>query len=129
MDTPLPPLQGYTFLSRVSPLLERLHGRGTSRDPAGNRELHFDRSVGLLLLYFFNPAITSLRRLRQATELDNVADATGGGSASAPRPRPPRPSIRPCSAASSANWPLRPCHANSPPTAPPCNTWWPSTAP
>jgi hypothetical protein len=31
-----------------------------------------------LLLYFFNPALTSLRALQQATALDQVAKATGG---------------------------------------------------
>jgi hypothetical protein len=82
MDTPLPPLQGYKYLSRVAPLLARLHDCGTKHDKAGNRELHFDRYVALLLLYFFNPTLTSLRGLRQTTELDKVAAATGGGRVS-----------------------------------------------
>src|ERR1700676_77236 len=82
MDHALPPLQGYKYLSRVAPLLERLHDSGTARDTAGNRQLHFDRSAALLLLYFFTPALTSLRGLRQATELDRVAQATGGGRVS-----------------------------------------------
>jgi hypothetical protein len=67
MDTLLPPLQGYKYLSRVAPLLARLHDCGTKYDTAGNRTLHFDRYVALLLLYFFNPTLTSLRGLRQAT--------------------------------------------------------------
>jgi hypothetical protein len=82
MDTPLPPLQGYKYLSRVAPLLARLHTCGTQHDKAGNRELHFDRYVALLLLYFFNPTLSSLRGLRQATEFDKVAAATGGGRVS-----------------------------------------------
>ena len=80
--TDLPPLQGYKYLDRVTPLLERLHDCGTARDRAGNRELRYDRYAALLLLYFFNPALTSLRGLRQATELRQVAAATGGGRVS-----------------------------------------------
>jgi hypothetical protein len=82
MDTPLPPLQGYKYLRRVTPLLERLHTCGSKHDKAGNREFHFDRYVALLLLYFFNPTLTSLRGLAKATELDKVAAATGGGRVS-----------------------------------------------
>lgn len=83
MDTTaLPPLQGYKYLQRVAPLLERLRDCGTDRDRAGNRELRYDRYAALLLLYFFNPALTSLRALRQATELGAVRAATGGGRVS-----------------------------------------------
>jgi hypothetical protein len=79
MKTDLPPLQGFKYLNRVSPLLARLHDCGCDRDRAGNRDLHFDRYAALLLLYFFNPAVTSLRGLAAATALDKVAAATGGG--------------------------------------------------
>jgi hypothetical protein len=73
-----PPLQGFKYLERVGPLLSRLRNSGHARDRAGNRELHFDRYAALLLLYFFNPALTSLRALQAATSLQKVADATGG---------------------------------------------------
>lgn len=53
-------------------MLARLHDDGTARDRAGNRQLFYDQYVGLLLLYFFNPTLTSLNALRQATDLDNV---------------------------------------------------------
>jgi hypothetical protein len=82
MDKKLLPIQGFKYLSRVMPLLERLHKSGTKRDIAGNRQLHFDRYVALLLLYFFTPGLNSLRGLAQATALDKVAQATGGGSVS-----------------------------------------------
>jgi len=78
----LPPIQGFKYLSRVMPLLERLHDCGTQRDTAGNRQLHFDRYVALLLLYFFTPGLDSLRGLAQATALDKVNQATGGGPVS-----------------------------------------------
>ncbi|MBS0262977.1 MAG: IS4 family transposase [Planctomycetes bacterium] len=45
-------------------------GRTWERDRAGNRRLFFDQDVCLLLLYFFNPAITSLRGLQQASTLE-----------------------------------------------------------
>ena len=79
---PLPPLAGYKYLERVSPLLERLRDSGRARDKAGNRELGFDRYAALLLLYFFNPVLTSLRGIQRASELDKVARATGGGRVS-----------------------------------------------
>jgi hypothetical protein len=82
MDKELPPLQGFKYLDRVAPLLERLRDSGTARDTAGNRELFFDRYAALLLLYFFNPALTSLRGLQRATALGKVARATGGGRVS-----------------------------------------------
>jgi hypothetical protein len=82
MSKELPPIQGFKYLSRVIPLLERLHDCGTQRDTAGNRQLHFDRYVALLLLYFFTPGLDSLRGLAQATALDKVAQATGGGPVS-----------------------------------------------
>jgi len=43
------------------PLLERLHEVGCERDTAGNRELHFDQYCMPILLYLFNPIVTSNR--------------------------------------------------------------------
>jgi hypothetical protein len=73
-----PPLQGFKYLNAVAPLLARLHGCGAERDKSGNRDLHFDRYTALILLYFFNPTLTSLRGLAQATALDKLKAATGG---------------------------------------------------
>jgi hypothetical protein len=64
-------------LRRVLPLLGRLHEVGCGRDKAANRELFFDDYVKLVLLYLWNPLIDSLRTLRQAASLDNVAKALG----------------------------------------------------
>ena len=60
-------LQGHRFLTPIKHLLRRLHPAGTERDRAGNRKLFFDQYASLLLLYFFNPALTSLRALQQTT--------------------------------------------------------------
>ncbi len=35
-------LQGLKFFNRIRPMLNSLHGIGTQRDKAGNRELHMD---------------------------------------------------------------------------------------
>jgi hypothetical protein len=59
-------------LARVQALFERLRPVGTDRDKAGNRQFFCHQYVGLLLLYFFNPTLTSLRALQQATDLDTV---------------------------------------------------------
>lgn len=61
----------------IIPLLERLHGEKCGRDKAGNRELHFDKYCMLGLLYMFNPAVTSLRAIAQASELAKVQKRLG----------------------------------------------------
>src|SRR5260370_12879835 len=65
-------LRGFKYFKMLSPILERLHHDATPRDRAGNRRLHFDQYAALLLLYFFNPIVTSLRGIQQATTLDKV---------------------------------------------------------
>src|SRR5262245_58769177 len=62
-------LQGLKYFTQLGPLLDRLRPVGAARDRAGNRDFFFDHYVGLLLLYFFSPALTSLRGLQQATGL------------------------------------------------------------
>jgi hypothetical protein len=80
---PTPPvtakdLQGFKYFALVAPLLERLHHDGTARDQAGNRTLFHDQYAALLLLYFFNPILTSFNGLQQASALDKVQKITGG---------------------------------------------------
>lgn len=70
-------LQGFKYFEMVSELLKRLQGVGAERDKSGNRELFCDQYLSLLLLYFFNPAITSLNALQQVTELDKVQKLLG----------------------------------------------------
>ena len=71
---PLDPksIQGLKYFSTLKDLLARLHEVGTARDTAGNRHLFCDQYVGLLLLYDFNPTLTSLRGIQQASLLENV---------------------------------------------------------
>ncbi|HOY60367.1 MAG TPA: IS4 family transposase [Verrucomicrobiota bacterium] len=70
-------LQGLKYFKAISGLLEKLHGVGCERDRAGNRRLHMDQYVALLLLYLFNPICTSLRSLQQASELKKVQKKLG----------------------------------------------------
>jgi hypothetical protein len=70
-------LQGFKYFRLLGPLLERLQHIGSEGDRAGNRQLFYDQYVSLLLLYFFNPVLTSLRGLQQASGLDKVQKLLG----------------------------------------------------
>jgi hypothetical protein len=70
-------LKGFKYFKLLVPLLEKLHPVGTARDKAGNRRLFFDQYTALLLLYFFNPIVVSLRALQQATKLGKVQRLLG----------------------------------------------------
>jgi len=75
-------VQGLKYFKQLRPLLERLHAMGTQRDRAGNRQLQMDEYCVLVLLWLFNPILTSLRGLQQASELDKVRKKRGVGRAS-----------------------------------------------
>jgi hypothetical protein len=75
-------VEGLKYFKLLNGLLDRLHDHATERDRAGNRKLFYDRYGALLLLYFFSPAITSLRALQQASELAKVQKVTGSSRAS-----------------------------------------------
>ena len=60
---------GLKYFDKLLPLFERLHEVGCEGDKAGNRQLHFDQYCTLILLFLFNPIVTSLRALQQASEL------------------------------------------------------------
>lgn len=70
-------LQGFKYFKALDGLLERLRPVGTERDRAGNRELFFDQYAALLILYFFNPTVTTLRGLQQFTTLEKVQRLCG----------------------------------------------------
>jgi Transposase DDE domain len=70
-------IQGLKYFRLLGPLLQRLHSIGTARDKAANRLLFFDHYAALVLLYFFNPVITSLRSLQHATTFDKVRKRLG----------------------------------------------------
>jgi len=57
-------LTGLKYFDQLAPLLARLHNDGCQRDTAGNRNLHYDQYCMLLLLYMFNPIVTSMRGIQ-----------------------------------------------------------------
>ncbi len=73
---------GLKYFDRLAPLLKRLHDDGCERDKAGNRQLHFDQYCMLVLLYLFNPTVSSMRAIQQASELKKVQRKLGCSRAS-----------------------------------------------
>ena len=65
-------LHGFKHFKLLMPVLEKLHNHACERDTAGNRMLHYDQYTALILLYFFNPIVSSLRGIRQTSELKKV---------------------------------------------------------
>jgi Transposase DDE domain len=65
-------LKGLKYFKVLGSLLDRLHDNATARDHAGNRQLFYDQYACLLLLFFFNPVVKSLRGIQQASTLDKV---------------------------------------------------------
>jgi Transposase DDE domain len=70
-------LQGFKYFRLLGPLFDHLHLAATERDRAGNRHLFYDHYATLLLVYFFNPTVTSLRGLQQTTTLAAVQQRLG----------------------------------------------------
>jgi len=66
-------LRGFKYFKVLSLILERLHSENTHH----NRELYFDQYIALLLFYFFNPIVTSLRAIQQISELKKVQKILG----------------------------------------------------
>lgn len=75
-------LVGLKDFDRLLPRLARWHDAGCARDKAGNRDLYFDEYCCLSLLFLFNPIVTSLRGLQQASELKSVQKRLGVSRAS-----------------------------------------------
>jgi hypothetical protein len=67
----------FKMLLRVFPLLDRLHEVGTERDSAGNRQLHYDQYVKLVLICLATPLIDSVAALQRAAELPKLARELG----------------------------------------------------
>jgi hypothetical protein len=70
-------IQGLKYFRQLQPLLAPLHEVCTDRDQAGNRQLFFDQYAALILLFFFNPSLDSLRGLHRASCLDKVQKKLG----------------------------------------------------
>lgn len=70
-------IQGLKYFDMLLPRFERLHAEQCQRDKANNRELYFDQYCMLVLLYMFNPTVTSLRAISQASEFEKVQRKLG----------------------------------------------------
>lgn len=70
-------ITGLKYFQSLQPLFERLQKVGCARDKAGNRTLFMDQYCVLILLFLFNPIVTSLRSLQQASELKKVQRKLG----------------------------------------------------
>lgn len=70
-------ITGLKYFDKLAPFLERLSDAGCQRDTASNRRLHFDQYCLQILLYLFNPIVTSLRGIQQASELSKVQKKLG----------------------------------------------------
>jgi len=68
---------GIKRLRHLLPLLAGLRDSGCGRDLAGNRRLHFDEYVTLVLLCLTNPLLDSVRALQQASELEKITAQLG----------------------------------------------------
>jgi hypothetical protein len=66
-------LRGFKYFKVLSPILQSLHSEKSHH----NRELYFDQYIALLLFYFFNPVVTSLRAIQQVSELKKVQKILG----------------------------------------------------
>ena len=70
-------IHGLKHFAKIRDLLRGLHASGCQRDKAGNRHLHMDEYCLGVLLFLFNPAITSLRAIQQASGFRNVQKKLG----------------------------------------------------
>lgn len=77
LKRPSSPLRGRRLVKPLLKLVSRLHGVGAERDRAGNRKLFYDHYLTLLLMYFFNPTLDSLRALQQATGWEKTRKKLG----------------------------------------------------
>ena len=68
---------GLKYFHQIGDLLEQLQDVGCEGDKAGNRTLHMDQYCMLVLLYLFNPIVSSLRAVQQASELKKVQKKLG----------------------------------------------------
>lgn len=61
-------LVGFKYFKKFKPLLDHLHDSYRHH----NRKFHYDQYISLMLFYFFNPILTSLRGLEAATGLKKL---------------------------------------------------------
>ena len=65
------------MITPLRKLLRQIHAAGTERDRAHNRKFFYDHYLSLLLLYFVNPSLDSLRSLQNASNWEKVRKRLG----------------------------------------------------
>jgi hypothetical protein len=65
------------MIKPLQQMLRQVHAAGTKRDRAGNRKFFYDQYLALLLLYFFNPSLSSMRALQNASNWEMVRKKLG----------------------------------------------------
>jgi hypothetical protein len=65
------------MIKPLGEMLRQIHFAGTERDRAGNRRFFYDHYVSLLLLYYFNPALGSMRAMQNASNWEKVQKQLG----------------------------------------------------
>lgn len=70
-------LRSVRLIKPLGRMLKQIHGAGAERDRAGNRRFFYDHYLTLLLLYFANPSLTSLRALQNASNWQKVRQRLG----------------------------------------------------
>lgn len=70
-------LLGTRLIQPLQRLLKQIHSAGAERDRAGNRKFFCDHYISLLLLYFFNPSLNSLRALQNSSNWEQVQRKLG----------------------------------------------------
>jgi hypothetical protein len=101
-------IQGFKYFKVLAKLTEHL--REAYRDPKhpNKRVLHYDQYIALILVYLFNPACDSLRKIQELTELDNFKSFSAANVLAALRsPTQHKCSTPNSSRASSASWRTR----------------------
>lgn len=64
---------GYRFFNKIRSLLHRLHPESEQQ----NRRLFYDDYAALMLFYYFNPIITSLRGMQMVSDMPKVREKLG----------------------------------------------------
>lgn len=70
-------LRSVRLIKPLEKLLRQIHSAGAERDRAGNRKFFYDHYLSLLLLYFVNPALDSMRALQNASNWEQVRRRLG----------------------------------------------------
>lgn len=70
-------LRSFKLIKPLRRLLTQIHGAGAERDRAGNRRFFYDHYLSLLLLYFVNPSLDSMRALQNASNWEKVRKRLG----------------------------------------------------